>query len=408
MFDLLIFDLLLMCFLGIGVGVFAGLLIGIHPNTISAFMLSISATLLSLFPIQAVVVFLVSMAISNVFLSIIPNIFIGMPDSDNVLSVLPGHRYLLEGRGYEAVYLSVIGGVGVIILSILLLPVLFFILPFTYLFVKGYIAWALVFVVLMMVMTEKGWKKLPALIVFILSGFLGWLSFSPPFSSQHILFPLLTGLFGISLLIIGGFSKNKIPPQVFHLPRLSRSAAGSGISKGFFSGLIVGILPGIGPSQAGVVVHQFSRKRKMNEFLIALGGISAVSTLFSLLSLYLIQKPRSGVAVAIERIAGGIDFNGFLLLVATSLFVTGISVIITLKLAKGFAGFIQKLDYNLLVKTILLFLIAMTFALTGPFGLLVLTTATAIGLLGPLLHIKRTHAMGCLILPIILWGIGFS
>jgi putative membrane protein len=410
-------DIILLAFLGVGGGVLTGLIPGIHPNSLAAFAISISAILLALFTPHAVIVFIIAMAISHTFLSFVPSVFLGMPEGETALSVLPGHRLLLEGRGYEAVYLTVIGGVGVVLLTVLLLPFLGFALPVLYESVRIYIPYVLIFIALLMILTERGYGKIKAAFVFMLAGLLGILTLSPDilnslseiltlspaFSSQHILFPVFTGLFGLSTLILSYISGVKIPPQKTGGVFIEKAASVKGILKGFFSGMVVGILPGIGPSQAGVVVHQFTGGRNLREFLIALGGINTVAALFSLMALYLISKPRSGVAIAVERIVGTLGFPELLLLVATAMFATGIAAILALKITRHFALFIQRVNYRMLLMVIMIFLVGMTLLLAGLSGLLVLATATGIGMLPPLFGVKRTHAMAVLMVPIILW-----
>jgi len=45
----------------------------------------------------------------------------------------------------------------------------------------------------------------------------------------------------------------------------------------------------------------------------------------------------------------------------------------------------------------------LAFLLTGPIGVLILLTSTAVGVIAPLAGTNRSHAMGCLILPVILY-----
>ena len=109
------FELFAALFLGMAVGVITGLLPGLHPNTLIPFFLALPFTL---DPVSAVVM-LVSAGVTNTFVNFIPSILIGAPEADSVMSVLPGHRLLLEGRGYEAIKLSVIGGLGATLFAIL-------------------------------------------------------------------------------------------------------------------------------------------------------------------------------------------------------------------------------------------------------------------------------------------------
>jgi putative membrane protein len=257
-----------------------------------------------------------------------------------------------------------------------------------------------------MVFTEKGAGRLKGAFVWFLAGMLGMLTISPAFSSQHILFPVFTGLFGLSTLIISWLSGVRIPPQTAEGVNIEGKSSVAGILKGFSSGLVVGVLPGIGPSQAGVVVHQLARGKGLREFLIALGGINTVAALFSLLALYLIGRPRSGVAMAVEKVGGSLGLSDVLLLVSAALFAAGISAVLTLKITKYFACFVRKVNYKMLLSGIMVFLVCMTFLLTGLPGLLVLATSTAIGLLPPLWGVKRTHCMGVLMLFIIVFYMG--
>ena len=72
-------------------------------------------------------VFIISMSITHTFLDSIPSIFLGAPDADMAMAILPGHQLLLEGRGFEAVKLTVIGSLLCLLLGILIVPVLVFV-----------------------------------------------------------------------------------------------------------------------------------------------------------------------------------------------------------------------------------------------------------------------------------------
>ena len=63
---------------------------------------------------------------------------------------------------------------------------------------------------------------------------------------------------------------------------------------------------------------------------------------------------------------------------------------------------ISRLNYRLLCLGVLVFLAAMTYAFTGVFGLFIFFLSTVVGLIAPVAGIHRTHAMGVLMLPLIL------
>src|SRR3990170_2337209 len=57
-------------------------------------------------------VFLMGLLVGYAMLNTIPAIFLGAPDDSTVFIVLPGQKYLLMARGYEAAVLTGIGGLG--------------------------------------------------------------------------------------------------------------------------------------------------------------------------------------------------------------------------------------------------------------------------------------------------------
>ena len=81
--------------LGIIAGTITGLTPGIHINLVAVILVSASLIL----PISPIilVVFIVAMSITHTFLDFIPSIFLGAPDDDTVLSVLPGHKVTSSG-----------------------------------------------------------------------------------------------------------------------------------------------------------------------------------------------------------------------------------------------------------------------------------------------------------------------
>jgi putative membrane protein len=391
---------------GITGGIVAGLIPGIHTNTLILIVLGL-LPILSGFPIEAVVALIVSMAISSTLLDFIPSVFLGCPDDDTALSILPGHRMLLEGRGLEAIFLTVIGGIGVIVIFILLSPIVIKFLPVIYSSVKSKIPLILLAIIAVMILTEKSSKKYWGLIVFLLAGILGVIILnSTLLQPDFVFFPLFTGMFGVSTLLLSLKDKTKLPPQIKDFGVVKKSLAFLGSIKGFFAGLLVGILPGVGSAQAGTLVQTITRKDDNREFLVSLGGINTANALFAIAALYTIGRPRSGAAVAIEKIIGNFGLSHFLMLIGVTLITIGISAVVTLFLSKKFLLLVEKVPYNKISISILGMLFLLTIIFTGPIGLLVLAVSTAIGLIAPLAGVKRSLCMGVIILPVILFYLG--
>jgi putative membrane protein len=396
-------EIVLFSLAGIGLGVFTGLLPGIHPNTLFLLLLSLSAALVQ-FPVECVVVFIVSVAVSNTFTDFIPSIFLGAPDPEAALSVLPGHRLLLAGRGYEALFLSVAGGIGVILITTTTLPLLFILLPGLYSLTRPVIHILLLLVVAWMVLSEK--RNAPAaLAVFILTGTFGFISLNT-LSESASMFPALTGMFGISTLIVSFRNRTSLPKQE-HRASMKRGTLIRGSVTGWLAGLLSGLLPGIGAAQAGALASEISRTRR-REFLVALGGINTSNILFTLLVFYLIGKVRSGASHAISQLIWNITFPDLFLILSTSAFVCFVSAAITLYVGRRAAATIGRLDYSKISILVVLSLVLMVLLLSGPTGVLVCLTGTLAGLSAILSGVRRTHMMGFLILPTILYFSGLQ
>ena len=98
-------QILLAIILGCIAGTFTGIIPGIHVNLLSLIILSFSTYLLGITTPLIIAVFIISIALTHTFVNAIPSIYLGAPDSDTALSVLPGHKLLLKGLGHEAVKL---------------------------------------------------------------------------------------------------------------------------------------------------------------------------------------------------------------------------------------------------------------------------------------------------------------
>src|SRR3989338_1817088 len=196
---------------GIILGIFTGLFPGIHINLIALLLVSFSAVLLSHLDPMILVVFIIAMTITHSFLDFIPSIFLGAPSEETALSILPGHRMLLEGKGYAAVRLASIGCFIGIVLLLIVTPLFVFILPAVYDYIRIYMAYILIAASLFLFLREK--EKIWAFFLFMLSGVLGIAALNLPVNQP--LFPLLTGLFGTSMLIKSISDKVELSKQDF-------------------------------------------------------------------------------------------------------------------------------------------------------------------------------------------------
>lgn len=546
----LLICVLLSSAMGTSLGVITGLTPGIHVNLVAATFLTMQSQLLAFVsllcgwaqPSSEDILLLISCiifanAVSHTFLDYIPSVFLGAPDTDTALSVLPGHRMLLKGKGYEAILLSAFGSlVALSFFFCLLFPVRIIMgSPFN---VYNKLSWSIPFILvtvvsLLIVSEQTRLKKgrptlcstangllrdtrdlqrtedllgckvtgLPqnfmgravvvggtvlkansrsatllvgkdkirinfdspihlergkeihvagviepspslgqalqtrawALSIFLISGVLGYVVlFTPLFAinwypfpslvtdpSSVGLFPLFTGLFGISTLLLSLSRNAGIPKQDIEVDEgdIYRGRAACAL-KGAMAGCFAGWFPGISNATATVIAKMLDNPGKKGtsekEFIVAVSAVNTSCCFFTLLALFVLLRARSGVMNAIMTEFGETltTWEGVLNvpLELTILLLSGIiaataGFFLTRKLGRAFAKRCSELNYRRLVCAVACLLIGMIFFLSGLLGLLVALVATSLGLVPPLVGVKRVHLMGCLILPLmVLFG----
>lgn len=395
--------LLLSLAAGMVSGVVTGLLPGLHPNSVIFLLLPLHFR----YPVPPVafVSFASGMSVVHTFVSFIPSIFVGAPDSSTALSSLPGHRYLLEGRGYEALELTVHGGLIASLAAFTLLPLLAVIIPRIYSILTGYMHYLLGGFLIFMVVKSR--RKLATAAVIGMSGVLGVGVLSAPASNtQYIFFPLFSGLFGLSVVLPAMVRSAGVPEQRENLPVRFRDTAKGGL-QGFLAGVVAGFLPGVGPSQSALLVGEFG-KLERKDFMAALGGVTTSDLVISLAALYVIGNPRSGAAVAMQQVLERIDAGIIVRITGTALVSAGAAAPLTLWLGRRASRNISEIPQNSVLVPVLLFVVAGTYLLTGVFGLVVLSASTGLGITASGMGVKRSDCMAVLIVPTIFYFSGFA
>jgi putative membrane protein len=398
----MLLEVTLLFLLGILAGTITGLTPGIHINLISTILLSSSIFLLNYFTPLSLVIFIVSMSITHTFLDFIPAIFLGAPSEDTALGILPGHKFLLKGNAYQAIILTLIGSFASIILLIIVIPLLFLFLPKIYPSVIRMMPWILFSISLILLSKTK--KILISTIIFLLAGFLGITTLNLPLNQP--LLPLLSGLFGTSNIILSLLTKTKIPLQKITPINISKKQLIKPLLATTIISPICSFLPGLGSSQAAILSKGIIGKINKNQFLILLGSINTLVMSTSFITLYLIEKTRTGSAVAINQLIQ-LTPKILLYILITILISSIISLIISIKLTKIFTKNINKLNYFYLSLLTLLIITILTGVLSGFLGILILTISTLLGITTTKLEIRKSYLMGCLILPTFLYYLPF-
>ncbi len=401
----MILELILAIVLGCSIGIITGLVPGIHVNLVSVLVASFSGVLLYYTDPIILAVFIVSLGITHTFLDAIPSIFLGAPDPDTVFLVLPGHRMLLEGNGYEAVKLSAIGAFICMVITLALIPIAIIFLPAIYESIEPYMAYILIFIALWLILAETGLKKkFQAFFIFGISGIFGLIVFYLP-NQQDPLFPMLSGLFGISSLMLSLQDKISIPKQNISTElKFEKRKSIRAIFAGVFAGMLTGLFPAISSAQASVIgVFAAGKRIGVKAFIMLVGGIGTVNFAFSIATMYAISKARNGPIATIMEVMDNISKNDLWILIIASFIAGCIALILTFKFGKIAAHLIAKMNYRKLAITIICFILVLVILLSGFNGFIIALTATFIGILTSLLGVKRSHSMGCLMLPVVIY-----
>ncbi|PIN93024.1 hypothetical protein COU54_04700 [Candidatus Pacearchaeota archaeon CG10_big_fil_rev_8_21_14_0_10_31_24] len=396
----MIFEIILALIIGILAGTLTGLIPGLHVNLLALILLSLIPKFpnLSILPL---VTFIISMSITHTVNNTIPAIFLGAPEEDTFLSILPGHKLLLEGKGYEAIILTIYGSLLALLLIIIISPVYILILPSIYSSIKLLIPYILIFISIYLILREE--KPLTSIIVFLLAGLLGILTFNLPINEP--LMPLLTGLFGLSALTISIKNKINLPKQIIsplNKIKISKTEFKKTTLAAILSAPICSFLPGIGAGHAALISSE-TIPQTNRSFLILLGSLNTIVMGLSFVTIYSINKARSGSAMAVQKILESFTLSNLIFFIFIILISGIISAIIAIKLTKIFSKILNKINYNILSIIISIFLIILTYIVSSSIGILILATASSLGIYCISTNTRRINLMGSLIIPTIIF-----
>lgn len=407
-------ELVFACFIGILIGTLTGMIPGIHVNTAGAILFASSAFLLGFLSPEFLCVLMVSMSIAHALTEFVPSMLLGVPQEGTATSILPGHRMVLQGRSKEVIRIVAVGGFGAIVITILMMPVFAVTLPFLHELTKPY-TWIILLsasVYLTYALTNSKRDFAWSLLLFLLSGILGWAIFQTPISSGVSLMCIFSGLFGISTILFSLNDNSTIPHQnSFYELNIDFNKFKS-IFAGGITGAILGFLPGFGPAQGTVIAQVASGTNDNSEddtvnFLLATSGLNISDCLFSLMAIYIIGNPRSGIAVYMSYLISDMSISHLVIFIFASLIAVSISLILCLKLGDSFSKLMGGVDYRKLSIAVIILQIGILYIFIlyykAPifYMTLALITSTALGMLPHYVGVGKSHLMGVLIVPAI-------
>ena len=145
------------------------------------------------------------------------------------------------------------------------------------------------------------------------------------------------------------------------------------------------------------------------EIIAILSSVNTAVTVMVLGFLYMVGRPRSGAALALNMmypidmwnaVEPPADFIRLLgITIASGLF----AVPVMIKVGKGMLKVHEIVPLRTLVISVTVFIAILVWLSTGWIGLGVLIIGTAMGLMPPRIGIRRSHAMGIILVPIMLY-----
>lgn len=418
--DLLLFAFY-MCVIGAGMGTFTGLVPGIHVNTLALMLMAFSGPLTDIIssfaPAELAPLLLstcvLSAAVVHSATDFVPSVFLGVPDPDSVLNVLPGHRLLLDGKGMTAVRCAAIGSiVGAAASLVLAIPMHWLLSSGLGGYLDSITVGFLIAVLVLMVVTEKGSRRAAVLIV-PASGALGLVCMTGmvPMESllggePEIMLPLLSGLFGVPSMLLPA-DGGRIPAQTDTDTRPVGVLPGL---KGVVTGSVTGWFPGVtsntGASLAGCIFGEEDEKG----FISMVSSIGTASTMFTFVTFCVNGNERSGTMTVIGGLLGGSAVapgtDAFAVMMFAMAVSSAIAYPVTIRAGKLMCGLVERVDIRRLNACVLAFMTALTIAFTGYWGLVVLLAGGLLGMVPVLAGCGRTHLTGCLIVPVLLFKLG--
>lgn len=410
---------LLFSVLGSGLGLFTGLVPGIHVNTLASIMLiaydPIGAVIGGVVPAEMVSVVVCGMIMSasvvHSFVDFVPSVFIGAPDAEDAVSVLPGHRLLLNGQGMAAVRAAAIGSlVGCSAAILLAVPMQFVMFNGAEEHLDGLTKYVLLIVTGILMLNEyrKGCLAM-GLVCFLLSGTLGYAAMELPITPTGplgiegtLLMPMLTGLFGLPVLLESD-EGHPFPRQ--REGRKDPVGIVPGL-KGIVMGAIAGWFPGITSTVGATVSATMMPDNSPERFISTVASIGTVTTVLSLVTLSVSGGGRSGTVIVIGDILGdsvsGFMSEPFMMLLLSAGVASVLGYVLTIFSGRLMSGAVSRISQRRLNRTVIVILISLVVLTTGFWGIAILVCALIIGYIPVTAGMGKTSLCGCLILPVLL------
>lgn len=386
--------------LGVLLGFVLGLIPSIHINFISYIFLYFGLFLV--FPDKFY--FFISLSISQLITSYLPQTFFSVPNTENIMSLFPLHRMFLKGEAFSALFLTFLGSFFGCVFAVVLLPLLFLIfsslIGFSY-----FVSLAILFVFASFIFSQDSLKeKIIVFFILLSSGTLGLLTLKYNYFLKEPLFVCVVGLFTLPLLIKSIFEKSKQVYQSNNSPLFFSTKKTLFFSFiGSIASLFIILVPSFSSSQAGTLVSRIKQNLSTKEYIILFSSISISALIFSYFLAMFFYKPRLGyIAILMleNQVLQKTDIFFFILCVLLSV---SLIILFLNSILKEIIFFINRLNLRLINIFILIFVILLVIFISSAKSLPFLLLSFIIGSL-PIYYGKtRVLLMAYIMLPTLLF-----
>ncbi len=373
---------------------------------------------------EIVIPFAGGLMVGYSMLNTLPSVLLAAPDESAMFAVLPGQKFLMQGRGYEAVIMTTIGGmVGLMALLFIVAPAAPRLLPLTQKVFRGHTHWILWTVIAFMLMSEwpkggrlgrSGWTRFldswtttgAGLITFGLSGLLGFVlifrtPIAPDVAFQNLM-PAFVGLFAVPWLLLNICTSVDVPPQSM---KVGTNLKMDDVLRGGFAGTLGGgfaaYFPVVTGGVGGLLAGHATALRNDRVFLVSQGASKFVYYVGGLMLFFVpgVSIRRGGGAALMRSIMTPQTNYEYYLMLGAMAIAGVLTLLLVGPLTRGMLWLIGRVGYRRISTVALLLIVGLVVGITGLTGLAVMVVGTGIGLMPVLYGSRRMNCLGVIMLP---------
>lgn len=415
---------------GVAVGLLFSWMPGFHVYNVIALLTATGLTF-TFMPSDAFPFFVLGAIVSFAYASTISTVYFSVADDTMIFMLFPTQRYLVVGRGHEAVLLTLIGAFGASLVLAASLPLLPLVLPTLRDLLNPYIPLFLASLVVFMFMSEwlkmgdrvenprlriaVAWTQaLGGIFVFLASGVLGFIlmytNLLPARVAYVRLTPMFLGFFGLPWVLLNILSDVRIGEQITEdAVATDPRALLNGLFGGVLGGYIAAFFPIITGGMGALVAGHITSQRGDDTFIVSQGANRFVYYVGAFLFLFLPAAAitRGGAAWLVSGVYQPKTYREYVYAAGVLLLASGVSFLGTLLLSKAVARVVTR-HYKTVSYAVVGLLFLVSWALTGFMGVVVMVVASLIGLAAAFFNTRRSYCLGGLIFPVLLSMTGYT